>query len=97
MLALDVSAITDVADVFLIASGTNRTQAQAIISAVEEALRNAGEKSYHIEGYENAKWILLDAGDIVIHVFQPETREYYALERLWADASAFDPGDMEIS
>ena len=90
MLALDVSGISDVADVFLIASGTNRTQAQAIIGAVEEALRKAGERSYHIEGYENAKWILLDAGDIIIHVFQPETREYYALERLWADALALD-------
>jgi ribosome-associated protein len=90
VLALDVSGISDVADVFLIASGTNRTQAQAIIGAVEEALRKAGERSYHIEGYENAKWILLDAGDIIIHVFQPETREYYALERLWADALALD-------
>lgn len=78
------------ADVFIIASGNSRQQAQAIIGAVEEALRNSGEKSYHVEGYENAKWILLDAGDIVVHVFQPETREYYGLERLWADAVAFD-------
>jgi ribosome-associated protein len=90
VLALDVSGISDVADVFLIASGANRAQVQAIIAAVEDALRKAGERSYHIEGYENAKWILLDAGDVIVHVFQPETREYYALERLWADAVALD-------
>lgn len=90
MLALDVSGISDVADVFIIASGTSRQQAQAIIGSVEDALRKSGERSYHIEGYENAKWILLDAGDIIVHVFQPETREYYGLERLWADAEAFD-------
>lgn len=74
----------------MIASGTSRQQVQTIIGAIEEALREAGEKSYHVEGYENAKWALLDAGDVVIHVFQPQTREYYALERLWADASAFE-------
>lgn len=85
-----MSGISDVADIFLIASGANRAQVQAIAGAVEEALRSAGEKNYHIEGYENAKWVLLDAGDIVIHVFQPEAREYYALERLWADALALD-------
>lgn len=90
MLALDVSGISDVADVFIIASGNSRQQALAIIGAIEEALRSCGEKSYHIEGYENATWILLDAGDIVVHVFQPETREYYGLERLWADAVAFE-------
>jgi len=90
LLALDVSGISDVADVFLIASGTSRQQVQAIIGAMEDALRKAGEISYHIEGYENAGWVLLDAGDIVVHVFQPETREHYGLERLWGDASAFD-------
>lgn len=85
-----MSGISDVADIFLIASGTSRAQVHAIVGAVEDALRKAGEKSYHIEGYENGKWVLLDAGDIIVHVFQPETREYYALERLWADAVAFD-------
>jgi ribosome-associated protein len=90
LLALDVSGVSDVADVFLIASGTSRQQVQAIIGAIEDALRSAGERRYHIEGYENATWALLDAGDIVIHVFQPETREYYGLERLWADASEFE-------
>lgn len=90
MLALDVSGISDVADVFIIASGTSSAQVQAIIGSIEDALRKAGERSYHIEGYANAKWVLLDAGDIVIHVFQPETREYYGLERLWADAEALD-------
>lgn len=87
-----MSGISDVADVFIIASGNSRQHTLAIIGAIEEALRDSGDRGYHIEGYENAKWVLLDAGDIVIHVFQPETREYYGLERLWADAEAFDFG-----
>ncbi|MBI4665957.1 MAG: ribosome silencing factor [Nitrospinae bacterium] len=89
VLALDLRGISDVADVFLIASGTSRQQVQTIINAVEESLRGSGERSIRIEGYESARWALLDAGDVIVHVFQEETREYYGLDRLWGDAAEF--------
>jgi len=83
---LDVRGLSDVADVFLIASGTSKQHAQTIVNAVENALRLAGMKDCHVEGYQNAKWALIDAGDVVIHVFLEEAREFYGLDRLWADA-----------
>ncbi|MBI5814412.1 MAG: ribosome silencing factor [Nitrospinae bacterium] len=83
---LDVRGLSDVADVFLIAGATSRQHAQTIVSAVEDALRDAGQKGYHVEGYQNARWALIDAGDVIVHVFTEETREYYGLDRLWGDA-----------
>jgi len=93
LVLLDVRRISDVTDVFMIGGGTSGRQAQAIIDSIEDALRSAGEKTYHIEGYDNAQWILLDAGDVVVNIFQDQARRYYDLERLWADAVRWTPGD----
>ena len=89
---LNLSGISDVADVFMIFSGTSRQHVQTIANAIEDALRKSGDKDYHIEGYENAKWTLIDTGDIVVHIFSHEAREYYAIEKLWADAALFVTG-----
>lgn len=87
---LDLRGISDVADVFLIASSTSIRHAQAIVDDIERVLREAGEKTYHIEGYQSPKWILIDEGDLVVHVFSKDAREYYGMERLWVDATEFD-------
>lgn len=89
----DLNAISDVTDVFIILGGTSTRHVQTIASAIEDVLRTVGEKNYHIEGYQNAYWVLIDAGDVVIHVFSEEARKYYDLERHWLDARKieFDP------
>jgi ribosome-associated protein len=81
-----LEAVTDFTDYFLIASGTNERQVQAIADAVEERLRARGVRPLAIEGYAPAQWVLLDYGDFVVHVFLDETRVHYGLERLWRDA-----------
>ncbi len=78
--------VTDFTDYFLIASGTNERQVQAIAEAVEERLRSSGVRPLAVEGRAPAQWVLLDYGDFVVHVFLDETRKYYGLERLWRDA-----------
>lgn len=87
---LDLAGLSDVADIFMIASGTSSRHVQTIVNAIESALRENGEKDYHIEGYQTATWALIDTGDLVAHIFYEETRDYYALEKLWADAALFD-------
>lgn len=79
----DVSGFTDY---FVICSGTNERQVQAIADAVEERLRAERVRPLHVEGYNRAQWVLLDYGDLVVHVFQEQPRSFYALERLWSDA-----------
>jgi len=81
-----LEAVTDFTDYFLIASGSNERQVQAIADAVEERLRARGVRPLAIEGYAPAQWVLLDYGDFVVHVFLDETRVHYGLERLWRDA-----------
>jgi ribosome-associated protein len=74
-------------DFFLICSGQNARQVQAIVDAIEEALRKTAQrKPSHVEGYGGSDWVLLDYFDFIVHVFTPETREFYALERLWGSA-----------
>lgn len=90
LVALDLRGLSDVADVFIIATANSRPHAQTIVTFIEKALRASGDKKYCIEGYETAKWTLIDAGDVIIHVFLQETRDYYGLERVWADATPFD-------
>lgn len=75
-------------DFFIIATGTNIRQVQAIADGIEESLKKIGQRPSLIEGYERAEWILLDYFDFIVHVFTPATREFYALERLWGDAEA---------
>ena len=85
--ALDLSGISDFTDIFLICSGKNERQVKAIADFIAHELRDQKVRPLHIEGLPRARWVLLDyGGDMVIHVFHQETRSFYALERLWADA-----------
>ncbi|MFM7230922.1 MAG: ribosome silencing factor [bacterium] len=92
MVGLDLAGLDGVADYFLICSGTSEPQVKAIAEAVEDQLRAAGAKPWHIEGREFRRWVLLDFVDVVVHVFHEKTREYYLLERLWGDARRVDLG-----
>ena len=83
---LDLSGLLVVTDVFLIASGTSTRHVKTLVDDAEEALRGIGRKPIRREGTDYGEWVLLDYGDVVIHVFERETRDYYDLERLWADA-----------
>ncbi|PVU83748.1 ribosome silencing factor [Cellulomonas sp. WB94] len=95
IIALDVSAQLVLTDVFLIASGTNERQVSSIVDAVERALHLLGAKPLRREGNQTARWVLLDFGDIVVHVQHAEDRVYYALERLWKDCPVIElPADV---
>ena len=83
---LDVSELVVVTDVFLIASGTSNRHVRTLVDEVEERLKTFGDRPLRREGVAYGRWVLLDYGDLVVHVFDAETREYYELERLWADA-----------
>ena len=90
IIALDVSERLVLTDVFLIASATNERQVSAIVDAVEEALHRRGVKALRREGVREAHWVLLDFGDVVVHVQHADDRVYYALERLWSDCPVVD-------
>lgn len=83
---LDLGKVTDFTDFFLLCTGANARQVQAIADAVEEHLRALGLRPLHVEGYRGGSWVLADYGDLVLHVFQPESRRFYGLDKLWADA-----------
>lgn len=83
---LHLQQVSDFTDYFLICGGTNERQVQAIADAIEERLRARKVRPLHIEGHSRAQWVLLDYGDLVVHVFLEEPRRFYALERLWGDA-----------
>lgn len=84
---LDIEKISTIADYFIIASGANRNQVQAMSDQVEETLGKAGFEPKSVEGYRNANWILLDYGDVVLHIFDEENRLFYDLERIWRDGT----------
>lgn len=81
-----VGEISSIADVFLICTATNPRQVQAISDGIEESLKLNGWRALGIEGYRQGEWVLMDYGDLVVHVFMPETRKFYDLERLWKNA-----------
>jgi ribosome-associated protein len=83
---LHLAKVTDFTDYFIVCSGTSERQVQAIADSVQEKLRESKARPLHVEGYNRGHWVLLDYGDLVVHVFQEEPRRYYALERLWGDA-----------
>lgn len=83
---LDIHAVSSFSDRFVICTGNNPRQVQAISDAIEMALKAEGVRPIGIEGYNAAEWILMDYGDFVIHIFVPETRKFYDLERLWKNA-----------
>ena len=85
---LDLRPVTSFADFFLVCSGTNTRQIQAIADEIEIELKELGEYPNSVEGYQNAEWVLLDYGDFLIHIFSEKARAYYDLERLWRDATS---------
>ena len=84
---LDIEKISTIADYFIIASGANRNQVQAMADQVEETLGKVGFEPKSVEGFRNANWILLDYGDVVLHIFDEENRLFYDLERIWRDGT----------
>jgi ribosome-associated protein len=90
IVVLDLRSAHGFADYFMICSGTNPRQIKAIADAIDERLRAAGVRANHVEGYERAEWILIDCFDFIVHIFNPETRTFYALERLWGNAVRID-------
>jgi len=87
---LDVGKVSLVADYFMITSGTNKVQVQAIADHIMQNLKDEGFMVLHREGYQEGLWVLLDYGSIVIHIFQPEGRNFYNLERLWGHAPRYE-------
>jgi ribosome-associated protein len=90
VVVLDMRGITPLYDFFVLATGTSRRQIHTLAEEIDAALRAEGESRRSIEGYQASKWVVQDYGDIVVHVFAPDTREYYGLEDLWADAPHVD-------
>lgn len=82
---IDISEVSVIADYFIIAGGNNRSQIQALCDHVEQTLGRAGARVKQIEGYDTANWILLDFGDVIVHIFDRENRLLYDLERIWRD------------
>ncbi|MCG0275549.1 MAG: ribosome silencing factor [Thermosediminibacteraceae bacterium] len=87
---LDISSISILADYFVIATGKSSIHVKALADEVEEKLSESGCKVRGKEGYEEARWVLIDFSDVIVHIFDEESREYYDLERLWADAPRLD-------
>ncbi len=90
ILALDVSEQLVITDVFVLAAAENDRQVRAVVDAVEDRLRELGAKPVRREGVREARWVLLDFDEIVVHVQHTDDRQYYALERLWKDCPALD-------
>jgi ribosome-associated protein len=90
---LNVSKISSISDYFLICSGSSDRQVQAIAAFIEEELKKAGKRPIGIEGERIGKWVLMDYGDIVIHIFYDPVRDFYDLERLWTDVPRLEIDD----
>jgi ribosome-associated protein len=90
LVILDISQIASFANHFLICTGDSSRQMQAIADEVEKRLKAEGVRHAHVEGYQNSEWILMDYGDLVIHIFSRNARVYYDLERLWRDSKRVD-------
>ena len=88
---LDLTGVTSFADFFVICTGANQRQVQAIADEVGLRLKHeAGELPHSVEGYNQAEWVLADYGDLLVHIFSPKSREYYGLERLWRNAKSVE-------
>jgi len=86
LVVLDVQGLSGVTDYFLVCSGRSTTHLKSITDAIREELKEDGVRPLHVEGATESGWVLLDYGDVLMHVFLEDTRAYYALERLWGDA-----------
>jgi ribosome-associated protein len=94
LVVLDISEIASFADYFLLCTGDSSRQMQAIADEVEQQLKVFGVRPSHVEGYQNAEWILMDYIDLVIHIFSRSARAYYDLERLWRDGKRLDTSQL---
>lgn len=92
LVVLDLRGLNDATDFFVIASGTSDTHVRGLANSVLEKLDRAGVQAHHVEGVTTGRWVLLDFVDFVVHLFHPETRSFYQLERLWSDAPSVLPG-----
>jgi len=86
VVVLDMRSITPLYDYFVLVTGASRRQVHTLTEEIDAALRAEGDQRLRIEGYEASKWVVQDYGDVVVHVFDPDTRDFYGLEDLWADA-----------
>jgi len=87
---LDLRSLTPVFDYFVISTAASRRQVHTIVEETDAALRGVGDERMSVTGYESSKWVVQDYGDVVVHVFDTDTRGYYTLEELWADAEVID-------
>jgi ribosome-associated protein len=90
ILVLETDGVTTLADYFVLCTGSSAPQLKALADAGEKAMKEAGILPHHVEGHRGGTWILQDYGDVVVHLFSPEAREFYDLDRLWQDAKALD-------
>lgn len=90
LMVLETGHLTTLADYFVICTATSSTQIKALSDHCEKTLKEAGEEPHHIEGHRGGTWVLMDYSSVVIHLFMPEAREFYNLERLWNDAKPLD-------
>ena len=93
VVVLDLRHTPAFTDFFLLCSGQNTRQVRAIADAIEEALRGTNVRPNHVEGYDRGEWVLMDFFTFIVHVFTPQTREFYSLERLWGDAERIEVSD----
>lgn len=91
---IDISEVSVLADYFIIAGGNNSSQIQALCNNVEEKLGRAGHPCRQIEGYDTANWILMDFGDVIVHIFDKENRLLYDLERIWRDGKMVEKDSL---
>ena len=92
---IDISEVSTIADYFIITNGTNTSQIQALSDHVEEMLSKNGIRPKSIEGYNTANWILMDYSDILVHIFDQESRGFYDLERIWRDGKVIDVHSLQ--
>lgn len=92
---INIEGVSVIADYFIIASGMNHNQVQAMADNVDETLYKAGHPAKQTEGYNTANWILMDYGDIIVHIFDTENRLFYDLERIWRDGTAIEAEELE--
>ena len=90
ILVLDMRGQTPLYDFFVLATGSSRRQIHTLAEEIDASQRSSGEERLSIEGYEVSKWVVQDYGDVVVHVFSPDAREYYRIEELWDDAPRVD-------
>lgn len=93
---LDLRDIASFTDFFIITTGTNKRQMQAITDGIVEQLKHHGTRAARVEGYQTAEWILIDYGDFIVHVFDEKSRRFYDLERLWREGKRFDVSAEQI-